>query len=280
MASIDSDDLLDSSQVADLLGLTHRHSVSTYRRRYADFPPPAVARGKGRTNLWLRSDIETWRSARPTPQLPGRSGADTRRDAILDAATELMATRPITDISVREIAARAGVAHTMIYRHIGSKQDLERAVLDRTVNEVLALTQASPEAALGSFESVIETLLDRRDSLRVLTHSLLTADGAARHSDGAPVMALLLDALGTDIDARRAAGQPQPSPTWPPLSPEVAVGAVAALIMGWVAFEPRIRAGTGLTKTPVADLATLATAILDLARTPPGDASTPEPAVG
>lgn len=277
MASIDSDDLLDSSQVADLLGLTHRHSVSTYRRRYVDFPPPAVARGKGRTNLWLRSDIEAWRSARPTPQPIGRSDVDTRRDAILDAAAELMATRPITEISVREIAARAGVAHTMIYRHIGSKQDLERAVLDRTVNEVLAFTQASPEVALGSFDRVIETLLARRDSLRVLTHSLLTADGAARNAARAPVMALLLDALRTDIDARQAAGQPQPPPTWPPLSPEVAVGAVAALIMGWVAFEPRIRAGTGLTETPVSELATLAIAILDLARTPTAGSTPTQP---
>jgi AcrR family transcriptional regulator len=51
-----------------------------------------------------------------------------------------MAARPITDIAIREIAARAGVAHTMIYRHVGSKQDLERAALDRTVNEVLAFT--------------------------------------------------------------------------------------------------------------------------------------------
>lgn len=270
MASIDADDLLDSSQVADLLGLTHRHSVSTYRRRYADFPPPAVARGKGRTNLWLRTEIESWRSARPNPQPTGRSDADTRREAILDAATELMAARPITDISVREIAARAGVAHTMIYRHIGSKQDLERAVVDRTVNEVLAFARPNPAGALAGFERLIETLLRRRESLLVLTHSLLTADGAARNADRAPVMALLLDALHTDIDARRAAGQPQPTPAFPPLSPEVAVGAVAALVMGWVAFEPRIRAGTGLTETPVAELATLATAIFDLARTPAG----------
>jgi hypothetical protein len=46
--------------------------------------------------------------------------------------------------------------------------------------------------------------------------------------------------------------------------------------MGWVAFEPRIRAGTGLTETPVADLATLATAIFDLARIP-ADATAPDP---
>ncbi len=88
----------------------------------------------------------------------GRSDADTRREAILDAATERMAARPITDIAVREIAARAGVAQTMIYRHIGSKQDLERAALDRTVNEVLAFTQASPEPRMGLHQTCGDSL--------------------------------------------------------------------------------------------------------------------------
>ena len=261
--------------MAQALGLTHRHSVSTYRRRYADFPRPAVTRGKGRTNLWLRSDIEAWRSPPHAPSAVAPSAVDPEREAIIDAAAELMATRPITDISVREIAARAGVPHTLIYRYIGNKQDLERAVIDRTVNEVLAFTEPSPEAALGGLDRLIHTLLHRRDSLRVLINSMLTADGAARNSDRAPVIALLLASLRSDIDTRRAAGQPQPTPAFPPLSPEVAVGAVAALVVGWVAFEPRIKVGTGLTETPTEDLAALATAILNLARTPTGDAATP-----
>ncbi len=187
MCPIEPDDLIDSSQVAQALGLTHRHSVSTYRRRYADFPRPAVTRGKGRTNLWLRSDIEAWRS--PHPGLAagrGPSAVDLKREAILDAAAELMATRPITDISVREIAARAGVPHTLIYRYIGNKQDLERAVIDRTINEVLAFTEASPEAALGGLDRLIHTLLHRQDSLRV-THQLDAHRGrcSSAHRPGA-----------------------------------------------------------------------------------------------
>ena len=191
---------------------------------------------------------------------------DRKREAIIDAAAELMATRPMTDISVREIAARAAVPHTLIYQYIGNKQDLERAVIDRTINEVLAFTKPSPEAALGGLDRLIHTLLHRQDSLRVIINSMLTADGAARHSDRAPVIALFLASLRSDIDSRRAAGTPQPTPAFPALSPEVAVGAVAALVVGWAAFEPRIKVGTGLTETPTEDLAALATAILNLAR--------------
>ena len=85
MSPIEPADLIDSSQVAQALGLTHRHSVSTYRRRYADFPRPAVTRGKGRTNLWLRADIEAWRSPSPDPG-GGPSAVDLKREAIIDAS--------------------------------------------------------------------------------------------------------------------------------------------------------------------------------------------------
>jgi predicted DNA-binding transcriptional regulator AlpA len=55
-------DLLDSSEVAVLLGLSRFNAVSTYRRRYADFPEPAIE--KGRCILWRRTDIERWAKTR------------------------------------------------------------------------------------------------------------------------------------------------------------------------------------------------------------------------
>lgn len=61
---INSDDLVDSQIVAELLGLSHRNSVTTYLRRYPDMPRPVVELGEGRVRLWLRSDITTWRDQR------------------------------------------------------------------------------------------------------------------------------------------------------------------------------------------------------------------------
>jgi predicted DNA-binding transcriptional regulator AlpA len=58
--SVDPADLLDSHGVAELLGLSSHRSVSTYRLRYDDFPPPVVDMGAGRCLLWLRADIEAW----------------------------------------------------------------------------------------------------------------------------------------------------------------------------------------------------------------------------
>lgn len=55
---VDTDDLIDLGETADLIGLDNRRGVSVYRRRYPDFPEPAVE--KGRCVLWLRQDIDAW----------------------------------------------------------------------------------------------------------------------------------------------------------------------------------------------------------------------------
>jgi glutathione-regulated potassium-efflux system ancillary protein KefG len=57
---IDTDDLLDTQGVAEILGLAHRNTVSQYQRRYADMPRPVFDLGPGRVKLWLRPEIEKW----------------------------------------------------------------------------------------------------------------------------------------------------------------------------------------------------------------------------
>jgi glutathione-regulated potassium-efflux system ancillary protein KefG len=61
---VDPGDLIDAQGVAELLGLAQRNSVSGYQRRYPDMPRPVVDLGQGRCKLWLRSEIEAWRSER------------------------------------------------------------------------------------------------------------------------------------------------------------------------------------------------------------------------
>ena len=58
------DDLLDSQGVADLLRLSHRNSVSTYAKRYPDFPKPVAEITGSGFKLWLRPDVQRWASSR------------------------------------------------------------------------------------------------------------------------------------------------------------------------------------------------------------------------
>jgi predicted DNA-binding transcriptional regulator AlpA len=69
------DDLIDAHDVARILGLTHRNTVSQYQQRYPEMPRPVLDLGPGRPSLWLRPQIERWQAAH-TPR--GRSGRNRR----------------------------------------------------------------------------------------------------------------------------------------------------------------------------------------------------------
>ena len=68
------DDLIDAHDVAAILGLTHRNTVSKYQTRYPEMPRPVVNLGPGRPMLWLRPEIERWheRTAADGRTRPGR----------------------------------------------------------------------------------------------------------------------------------------------------------------------------------------------------------------
>ena len=60
----DPDDLLEVGEVAEILGLAQKNSVTTYMRRYEDFPKPVIDLRSSRVRLWLRQDIQEWRAGR------------------------------------------------------------------------------------------------------------------------------------------------------------------------------------------------------------------------
>ena len=65
---VDIDNLIDVGEVAELLGLAHKNSVTTYMRRYDDFPEPAIEFADGKCRAWLRSEITDWKDRRGQTQ--------------------------------------------------------------------------------------------------------------------------------------------------------------------------------------------------------------------
>lgn len=57
---IRTEDLIDASGIAGLLGLAHRNTVSVYQKRYPDMPRPVINLAGGRTRLWVRSEVLDW----------------------------------------------------------------------------------------------------------------------------------------------------------------------------------------------------------------------------
>jgi len=56
---VDVENLIDVQDVAAILGLAHRNTVSEYQARYPEMPRPVVDR-RGRLKLWLRPEMERW----------------------------------------------------------------------------------------------------------------------------------------------------------------------------------------------------------------------------
>jgi hypothetical protein len=64
---IDPEDLIGAAEVQAILRLSHPSSVTTYLKRYPDFPTPVVDRSSSRVRLWKRQDIEQWQQDREGP---------------------------------------------------------------------------------------------------------------------------------------------------------------------------------------------------------------------
>lgn len=55
-------------------------------------------------------------------------------EAVLGAAEQLFSTRPVTEVTVEEIASAAGVAVGSVYNHFGSKAGVHIALVERALD--------------------------------------------------------------------------------------------------------------------------------------------------
>src|SRR3954452_8862506 len=112
---------------------------------------------------------------------PKRRRADAERSiaAITDAALEALAGDP--DVSMAEIARRAGVVRATIYMHFPTRESLLDAVMEHAVAQVARATRAAepttgePEEALDRFVRATWQTLSRFHALLAINTSRLSA---------------------------------------------------------------------------------------------------------
>lgn len=76
-----------------------------------------------------------------------RLDPDERRAAILAAATQEFAARPFEQVAMASVAATADASEALVYRYFASKADLYAAVVERSLDDLLA-RQVAAQAAL------------------------------------------------------------------------------------------------------------------------------------
>src|SRR4051794_5701426 len=91
-----------------------------------------------------------------TAQRRRRSDADRSVQAILEAALEALASDP--DVSMAEIARRAGVVRATIYVHFPTREALLDAVMEHAVAQVAQATREA-EPTRGEPEEALERVL-------------------------------------------------------------------------------------------------------------------------
>lgn len=170
-----------------------------------------------------------------------RAGREQTTRAILIAAEKLFADRGFTAVSVRDIAAEAGVSHALVHRYLGSKQQVYRAVL--TQNEDAIRAAAEEETDLLTVASLMlrEGFAEQRDYVRLIAHSALHGLSYERSIGRFAATERLVEL------AEQAAAAQGPTRDPEALDPRFVVASVVALYLGWMATEDWVLRATGLT---------------------------------
>ncbi len=162
-------------------------------------------------------------------------GREQVRAALLAAAAELFADRGPSAVSVREVAARAGVNHGLVHRHFGSKEALLRDCMTELTRQIADEIDSS--APLLEVPADLLARLERSAYWKVLARALLDGADPKQLQESFPVVAALL------ADVRRALRQGQLAVG---TDPRVLTAMGVAFGLGWLLFEPFLLVSTGL----------------------------------
>jgi AcrR family transcriptional regulator len=163
-----------------------------------------------------------------------RLSASDRRAAILEDALEIFSARGFNEASLDEVAARGGISKALIYEHFASKRELQIALLDTFVHELIervvgAIASADlNEARLrAGIEAFLEFAEERPAALRLLTRNISDPDA------GEALDRLREEAAGA-VASMMVADAPPPQPGDMALEDTSAI--LAHLIAGGVQF--------------------------------------------
>lgn len=246
------DVLIDAGEVATILGLTHRNSVSTYRSRYPDFPAGRPAPGGGRSRLWTREEILAWHTAFRARQTAASTQPSARLEDLVAATTRLLVANPGQEISIRQIAAEAGVAHSDLYRYATSKDQLVDLAIARLEDSVRVTIPADYDTLVENLEKALQATRAATGGMRVLT------DRALQGKLGAPSAPLAIHGIAEAVARNREAKGLSSS-----VDPRVLAACIASLSWGLNVLEPRWLGALGLEEIPLDQVATVLRMMLE-----------------
>jgi AcrR family transcriptional regulator len=165
--------------------------------------------------------------------------------AILDAAEKLFAERGFTAVSVRDIAAAAGVSHALVHRYLGSKEQVYKAMLRRRETVIRDVAPAEDDLIEATKLMLREAVLNQRDYVRLLTHSALHGLSYERTIGRFAATERLVE-LAHRVAAAEGDARDPDAP-----DPRFVIASLVAMLLGWSAGREWVLRAAGLE--PVED---------------------------
>jgi TetR/AcrR family transcriptional regulator, repressor for neighboring sulfatase len=157
-------------------------------------------------------------------------------ESVIDATLSLWSAKGPAEVSLRAIAARAGVNYGLVYRHFRTKEAVIRAAMDRVVARSLMYTDDCTDLT-----DAVDSVLPRSTGAhaRLLAWAILQyfVDDIMPAED--PFLHRLRDLAKADVPA----GTPDAD-----TAAKVKAGSMLAMLYGWRLFEPYLVRGLQLDK--------------------------------
>lgn len=140
-----------------------------------------------------------------------RLDPEQRRAQLVDLGVRALAERSLHDLSVEQIAARAGISKSLMFHYFGSRRRFQVAVVQAVAADLLSATEPdrdlSPGAQLRrSIEDSVDYIAARRDLYLSLVRGAASGDAAMREIFDRTRTALAdrtldgMSDLGADVD--------------------------------------------------------------------------------
>ena len=168
-----------------------------------------------------------------------RGDSAVTRQVILAAARELFAAHGVDGVSVRRIAAEAGVNHALVHRYFGTKDEMVGAILLAEGEAMSALGRPDADAgtSLAAMREVfLHALGEGRTSLMLVLRAEIDGLAPERLLEGSPLRPLVLLRAWLAEHAPADAG----------VDVEALTMVVGAAIMGLVTCRPILATGAGV----------------------------------
>jgi AcrR family transcriptional regulator len=170
--------------------------------------------------------------------------AERARAAILKAARRLFAARDYAAVSIRDIAAAAGVSHGLLQHHFGTREQLIAAVIESEIAEFAATPRTLPDGAADDFQRLRAELAAGMTGFREYALLILRAELAGAEPEKLLDPEVRTPAAMLAASIRHLQARVQPGARG--LDPDLVAAYVMATVFAFQAMAPWLMTSVGL----------------------------------